>query len=342
MLYILFLLFPCGLQNIYKREKLMEYRTTLSADSQNRPLVITIGNFDGLHRGHQFLLHELRQQAEALDSIPVMLTFSPHPLQVVRPDLHLLTLSTLDEKLRLAREISGITESIVITFTSEIVAMSAQQFLDELCALFPIKGIVLGENSRLGKSRESDARYAQEYGQSHGIAVKIVPLQKEQNISISSTEIRARVNEGNITQANELSGHPIRISGQVEHGEKRGRVLGFPTANLHTDPDRLYPAEGIYAVYAYVQDDDASASKRPPQIYQGAAYVGTNPTFNGTERRLEVHLLDTSLDLYGKHLVVDFIARVREDRRFSNVEDMQKQIFSHDIPQTRAILAGQA
>jgi riboflavin kinase / FMN adenylyltransferase len=317
----------------------MEYKTTLSTKHPDRGIVITIGNFDGMHRGHQFLLRELRQQAEALDCIPVMLTFTPHTMRVVRPEINFLTLTTTEEKLALAREICSITESIVITFTPAVIAMTATQFFDELRAHYPIKGLVLGEDARLGRDRESDVTFVQAYGKQHGLTVKILPLKHENGERISSTRIRKFISEGNITTANALLGHPVRISGRIEHGEKRGRLLGFPTANLHSDHDRLYPADGIYAVHAYVQEDIEPETGVPQHIYQGAAYVGTNPTFAGTERRLEVHLLDTDIDLYGKHLVVDFIAHVRGDRQFAGSEDLQKQIFTHDLPQTRVLLA---
>jgi riboflavin kinase/FMN adenylyltransferase len=312
----------------------MEYTTNLPEQAS---IAITIGNFDGIHKGHQLLLHELQRTAQALDCIPVVLTFLPHTLMVVRPDIYIRYLTTLEEKLELVREYGGITNWIVVRFTPAVAAMSAEDFLDSLRAHFTIKALVVGENFSLGHNRQGNISFLQNYGAEHHIQVQAISLQETKNARISSTRIRNLVQEGQISEANELLGHPVIFSGIVRQGDKRGRLLGFPTANLLPDQHRLLPADGVYAVRAHVPEGFESDSPITSTVYNGVANIGIRPTFNQQERLVEVHLLDASVDLYDKLISVEFIARLRGEQRFSGIEALKAQIAA-DAEQARQIL----
>src|SRR5437764_5250004 len=229
----------------------MEYVTTLTV---NDPIAITIGNFDGIHRGHQRLMHELRAVAQKMNAKPVLVTFVPHTLLVVRPDIDLQCLTTLEEKLALADQYGHIPDSIVISFTPEVAKLSASIFLDTLRERFILRGMVVGTDFSLGHNRMGDMSFLQHYGQEHTIVVQPIQLEAAEQARISSTRIRTLVSEGQISEANALLGHPVIASGIVVKGDQRGKLLGFPTANLLPEPHKLLPANGVYAAWAHVGD----------------------------------------------------------------------------------------
>lgn len=313
----------------------MEYITTLAPDE---PIAITIGNFDGIHKGHQRLMHKLSAMAQELQCRPVLVTFEPHTLMVVRPDIDLRYLTTLEEKLALARRYAGIADSIVIRFTSQVAAMSAEEFMDHLYTHFTMKGLVVGANFSLGHNRMGDVAFLQRYGQEHSIDVYAIPLEEIKRSRISSTRIRALVGEGEIIEASDLLGHPVTASGIVVHGDHRGRQLGFPTANLLPDPHKLLPADGVYAARVCIeQDAAASDSSSSSRVYNSAVNIGVRPTFQGQTRLVEAHLLDVDLDLYEKRITLDFIERLRGEQRFPGIEALKAQL-THDVQQARQIL----
>ncbi|WP_376794765.1 bifunctional riboflavin kinase/FAD synthetase [Thermogemmatispora sp.] len=314
----------------------MDYQTTVTAQE---PIAITIGNFDGIHRGHQRLLHELRALAASLGCRPVLLTFEPHTLAVVRPHVPLQCLNSLEEKLALARRYGGIEDSIVIRFTPQVAAMPARQFLDELRATFDVRGLVVGENFSLGHNREGNIAFLQRYGAEHGLVVRALPLEEIRGVRVSSTEIRALVGGGRIAEAAELLGHPLLLSGLVVHGDHRGRLLGFPTANIVPEPYRLLPANGIYAARVRVAVEEAAMSDvfSSPHVYKSAVNVGIRPNFPSERPLVEAYLLDVELDLYGKRILVEFIARLRDEQRFDSIEALKAQMAA-DVEQVRQIL----
>ena len=313
---------------------MMDYQTTLST---NRPIAITIGNFDGIHLGHQRLLHEVCAQARALHCTPAMVTFSPHTLQVLRPGSDIRYLTTRDEKLLLAAQYGGVAESIIITFTPEVAAMSAEDFMHDLCTHFSIRGIVAGSDFIFGHQRTGTIEFLQRYGQEHGIALRVISLEEADRTRISSTRIRTLLSQGDIGAANALLGHPTIVSGTVNHGNERGRLLGFPTANLKPDPQKLLPADGVYAVVVHVQNGPGSDSYAASTVYNGVVNIGVRPTFNGKEHLVEVHLLDVTLDLYDRYLTVEFIEHLRGEQRFAGVDALKTQIAA-DIQKAHQIL----
>jgi riboflavin kinase/FMN adenylyltransferase len=313
---------------------MMEYQTTLA---DGTPIAITIGNFDGIHLGHQRLLYELREQARRLACTPVLVTFSPHTLLVVRPTLDLRYLTTLDEKLVLASQYGKIADNIVISFTPEVAAMSAEDFMDQLRQRFSLRGIVVGADFSLGRNRAGNIAFLEEYGRQHQIEVQPVSLREAEQQRISSTRIRTLLSEGQVSEANALLGHPTLVSGIVKHGDERGRQIGFPTANLHHDPRKLLPADGVYAARVYIQNTQTRDSWTTSTVYNGVVNIGVRPTFNGKERLVEAHLLDVNLDLYEQHLVIEFIERLRGEQRFSGIDALKAQI-AVDVQKAHHIL----
>jgi len=319
----------------------MEHRTTVPA---NEPIAITIGNFDGVHIGHQRLMHQLRAIAQASGCRPVLVAFSPHTSIVVRPEIDQYFLTTLEEKLALAKQYGHIDDSIVIHFTPEVMAMSAQDFMDSLRERFIIRGLVVGTNFSLGHNRMGDVAFLGRYCQQHEIMAQIIPLEEAEQTRISSTRIRTLVSEGRVGEANDLLGHPFTVSGIVVHGDHRGRLLGFPTANMVTEPHKLLPANGVYAVRVTVagaeKEEELTLERDSTdtfRVYSGVVNIGVRPTFHGQGHHLEAHLLDTDLDLYNQRITVDFIARLRPEQRFDGIEALKAQIGS-DVQQARRIL----
>ena len=325
----------------------LEYKTTLLADE---PIAITIGNFDGVHTGHQRLMHDLALQAQELACKPVLVTFSPHTSMVVRPDADHQYLTTLEEKLALAQRYGHINDSIVVHFTPEVMHMSAENFMDSLRERFVIRGITVGINFSLGHHRMGNVTFLEQYCRQHEMALQVITLEETEQIRISSTRIRTLVSEGQVSEARDLLGHPVSVSGLVVHGDHRGRLLGFPTANLALEPHKLLPANGVYAVRVTVGAstelaEDVSIHPRSFErdsaavspVYNGVANIGVRPTFQGQERRVEAYLLDTDLDLYDRRITIDFIARLRGEQRFAGIEALKAQI-STDVQQARRIL----
>jgi riboflavin kinase / FMN adenylyltransferase len=316
----------------------MDYVTTLTA---NDPIAITIGNFDGIHKGHLRLMHELCIMAQRLDAKPVLVTFNPHTLLVVRPDIDLQLLTTLDEKLALTARYGHIPDHIVISFTPQVANLTANNFLEILRENFILRGMVVGADFSLGHNRMGDISFLQQYGQAHTIEVLPIQLEAAEQTRISSTRIRTLVSDGSISEANALLGHPVVASGTVVVGDQRGRLLGFHTANLLPEPHKLLPANGVYAAMARLEKVAERDERLDSPVYNSVVNIGVRPTFGGHKRLVEAHLLDVDLDLYGQRITLDFIARLRDEQRFAGVDALKTQIAS-DVQQARQILQKEA
>ena len=311
----------------------MEYLTTLSANDQ---IAITIGNFDGIHRGHQLLMQDLRVLAQGLNAKPAIVTFIPHTLLVVRPDIDLQCLTTLEEKLALVDRYGRISDNIVISFTPEVAKLSANEFLDSLRERFIMRGMVVGSDFSLGHNRMGDISFLQHYGQEHDIVIQPIQLETADHTRISSTRIRTLVSEGNISEANALLGHAVIVSGIVVKGDQRGRIVGFPTANLLPEPHKLLPANGVYAAYVHLGNLLERDGIYDNPVYSSVVNIGVRPTFDGHKRLVEAHLLDVDLDLYDRRITLELIARLRDERRFAGIDALKAQITS-DVQQARQI-----
>jgi riboflavin kinase / FMN adenylyltransferase len=312
----------------------MDYTKTLT---KNDPIVITIGNFDGIHKGHLRLMQALRTMAQTVDARPVLVTFDPHTLLVVRPDINLQCLTTLEEKLELTALYGRILDSIVISFTSQVAQMSANDFLESLRERFLLRGMVVGVDFSLGHNRMGNITFLREYGQKHAIEVLPIQLEAAEQARISSTRIRTLVSGGQIDQANALLGHPVIASSIVVKGDQRGRLLGFPTANLLPEPHKLLPADGVYAARVHLGNVLQRDERHDNPVYNSVVNIGVRPTFGGHKRIVEAHLLDVDLDLYDQRITLDFITRLRDEQRFAGIDALKTQIAS-DVLTARQIL----
>jgi riboflavin kinase / FMN adenylyltransferase len=291
------------------------------------PTVVVIGNFDGVHRGHV----ELIRTAEAAEpgARVVAVTFWPHPMSVVRPDQAPLLLTSLDRRKELLRS-AGVDDVVVVHFTPEVASWSPAQFVDTVLRPLHPTRIVVGENFRFGFRASGDVATLAELGAGE-FKVQALPLITDGTQPSSSTLIRHAVAEGDFGRVRELSDNVFRFSGVVVRGDRRGHELGFPTANVRVPPGMAVPADGVYA--GWVTRLDVSAQRWPAAIS-----VGTNPTFDGLERRVEAYVLDRDdLELYDVEIAIDFYARLRGQVKYSGREALIKQMHS-DVEQARHLL----
>lgn len=288
---------------------------------------LTVGVFDGVHRGHQQIINKLVAGAHA-DGLPaVVLTFDPHPAKVFgRGDIKLITLP--GERARLLGEF-GVDVVITQTFDRQLAEITAYDFMKRLKTQLGLVRLILGYDSTLGKDREGNAARLAEIGLELGYGVETVSALGDESGVVSSTEIRKLISVGKVEEAARLLGHPYQLQGLVTNGDRRGRTIGFPTANLEYAREKVLPAGGIYACWAYL------GSER----YMAAVNLGTNPTFTPDKQTInvEAYLLDFNRDIYGEMLRLEFIARLRDELKYDSVEALLQQI-RRDVEQTRAIL----
>lgn len=277
---------------------------------------VTIGNFDGAHRGHAALLRELRERTQAIGGPAIALTFDPHPSALLRPDQAPVALATPADRHRLLLQL-GADRVLTLRTVPDLLALTAREFFQRIvCDGLEARVLVEGPNFGFGRRREGDVRLLGELCRGAGIALSIVPPVEVDGAEVSSTRIRTELERGDVSRAAMLLGRPYRVSGVVGHGRQRGRTIGFPTANLE-QVTTLVPRDGVYAVRAHTVDG---------RDWPAAANVGPNPTFAETERKIEVHLIGYSGDLYGQTLCVDFLRRLRDTRPFASREDLIAQL----------------
>ncbi len=299
-------------------------------DNVRKPLrnpVLTIGNFDGVHCGHQALFEKVKEWARKYDGESVVVTFFPHPLQVLSPGNGPPFITSHERKLELI-EAAGIDTTIVIPFSRDFARISAQDFVKELLVdRLGARVIIVGHDYRFGQGREGNIDFLKDMGAKHGFEVDLVSGIDIDGIVVSSTAIRRMIQDGDIHAAEKLLGRCFEITGPVVSGRSRGgRLLGFPTANIRL-PGLAAPKNGIYAVEILIDGE----------VYGGAANLGYNPTFGDTELSLEAHIFDFNQNIYGKTITVRFIERLRDEKRFSGPEELAAQI-GKDVEKAKAIL----
>ncbi|MFZ5450550.1 MAG: bifunctional riboflavin kinase/FAD synthetase [Thermodesulfobacteriota bacterium] len=290
--------------------------------------VVTIGNFDGVHLGHRAILTRAVQRAQELEAQSVAVTFDPHPIKVLRPEVALPLLNTPEQKIELMAA-SGLNAVVVLPFNREFAGLPARKFVQRyFLERLKVREVVVGHDYCFGRGREGNIDLLKEMGQSHGFTVQVVWAVEVEGAVVSSSLIRAMLRLGKVEEATRLLGRPYGVVGQVVTGKGRGaKLLGIPTANIRPE-NELLPATGIYAVRV----------RRGDEVLPGAANIGTCPTFENEEFSLEVHILDFEGELYGETLGVEFVARLREERRFPSFADLAAQIHT-DIAAAREALA---
>jgi riboflavin kinase / FMN adenylyltransferase len=288
--------------------------------------VVAIGNFDGVHRGHRSVIGAALKRAKALGRPAAALTFSPHPRLFFRPQDALFHLSSPRDKLRLLAA-TGLNGAIVMNFDAQLAATSAADFIERiLVGRFGIGGAAIGFDFHFGHKRTGSPAYLAEQGARLGFAVDIVPPLEDEGRPVSSGAVRTALSQGKVVEATELLGVPWFVSGDVIHGAKRGRDLGFPTANIKLDPS-CGLKHGIYAVRVGIGG----------KLHDGVANFGTRPMFDDGAPLLEVFLFDFNGDLYGRTLDVAFIGWIRHEQKFESVEALKRQIAA-DAAQARDVL----
>ncbi|SDB97740.1 riboflavin kinase / FMN adenylyltransferase [Geodermatophilus telluris] len=299
--------------------------------------VVTIGMYDGVHRGHQELIGTAVARARALGRPCVLVTFDPHPTEVVRPGTHPAILTSLDRKAELVAGL-GVDAMCVLPFTQEFSRWTPEEFTHAvLVEDLHAAAVVVGENFTYGHKAAGSVATLTQDGRRFGFAVEGLPLAGDSSadgeVTISSTYIRACVAAGDMASAARALGRPHRVDGVVVRGERRGRELGYPTANVESPPFTAIPADGVYAGSLVTRDlAGRTVDSRP-----AAVSVGTNPTFQGTRRTVEAHVLDFSGDLYGEHVGVEFVERLRPMTSFAGVDELVATM-ADDVTRTRAVL----
>jgi riboflavin kinase / FMN adenylyltransferase len=293
--------------------------------------VITIGNFDGVHIGHQALFHEVVEKAESLDGTSIVMTFEPHPVRVLKQNGHLPLITLYEQKVELI-ENSGVDVLICVPFTKEFAAISAKEFVEDiLIKSIGMKAIVVGKDYTFGKNREGDINLLKTYAKNLGFEVIVadwIQTSKNGPGRISSTRTRELVMAGKVDEAQKLLGRYYQLRGIVTAGRNRGgRLLGFPTANINLH-DELCPKNGVYAVTVDCMG----------KTFQGVANIGYSPTFDDHVFSVEVHILDFNENIYGQNIRVNFVQRIRDEEKFSNISELSDEI-KKDIVKARRILS---
>ncbi len=304
----------------------MSFRQRLARVAPDRETIVTVGVFDGVHQGHRHLLDRLVEAAGSKYT-PTVVTFSNHPIAVLRPDTIVKAITTPEEKSRLLRD-AGVGLVIALDFTLELSQVTAGDFASSLVEKLGMKGLVLGPDTALGRNREGDLEFLTKHGKESGFWVESVKPFSMDGQPIKSRNIRQAVTQGDMLTCNKFLGRTFAIQGKVVPGDRRGRELGFPTANLSLPEGSLLPGDGIYATWALVD-----GQRRP-----SATSIGIRPTFGLSDLMVEVYVLDFNGDLYGKELGVEFVEKIRGQEKFEGVDELIAQM-DQDVAQARVTLA---
>ncbi len=297
----------------------------LSGYTSSKPAIVSIGIFDGVHIGHQRLIERLVAEARTRSASSVVVTFWPHPLAIVLPKMAPPHVDELDDRVARLKSL-GVDMVVVLTFTREVAALGAAKFVNLLREKFKMKGLIIGPDFALGKEREGSVYRLRELGQQSDFTVEVIPPVVLNGKVVSSTAIRQALAEGNVREASAMLGRPFKMSCEVVSGDGRGRELGFPTANL-AYAEQALPGNGVYATIADIAE----------RTWPSVTNVGVRPTFDGGRRLVEVHIIGFSGDLYGKTVTVEFIERIRDEKRFGSVAELKKQM-TKDVARAMAIL----
>lgn len=298
----------------------------LSRVKPERDTALTIGVFDGVHRGHQTLITELNQKAATAGLASGVVTFQHHPRLVIKPHSQITRLTSLQERITLLERI-GVKHIIPLSFTPDLSQLSAEEFVELLRRHLRMRGLVIGPDFALGKGKRGNDKALKALGDELDFFVDVVPPVVLNGEIVSSTAIRNALAKGDVKKAGEFLGRHFSLTGQVSKGDSRGKTLGFPTANIIPEQGQALPADGVYAVRAHVAD----------KTYHAVANIGLRPTFGSEECLLETHLLDFNGDLYGQEIEIEFIDRLRDEIRFPDAEELKSQM-ARDVERAGELL----
>jgi riboflavin kinase/FMN adenylyltransferase len=310
-------------------EGVMQVEEELARFSPGEDTLLAIGVFDGVHLGHKYLISQLIEASRTEGLHGSVVTFHPHPREVLSPGREVLYLTTVTEKAGLLRQ-EGVETVITLSFTPELAGMTARQFITLVKKYLRMCGLVVGPDFALGKGREGNVDVLRALGQELGFSMTVIPEIKTNSDVISSTTIRSALADGNMKQVNKLLGRAYSLQGKVITGAGRGTGLGFPTANLAVDAKKALPPEGVYVTWAYLDG----------QPYQSMTNIGRRLTFGEKELTIEVLLMDYKDNLYGRELKIDIVEHLRDEKRFETVDELKRQIAA-DVEQGKAILSTQ-
>ncbi len=304
----------------------MEIEQELANIGPQGETLLTIGVFDGVHAGHRYLLETLQQQAAEKNLLSGVVTFNPHPQSVLHPRNQLLWLSDPEDRVKSLQQL-GINLVAVLTFTPEVARLSAQEFISLVKKHLRMRSIMVGPDFTLGRGQEGNIHLLRALGREMKFSVEVIPPYTINGEVVSSTLIRQALTQGDMERVRRLMGHYFQIGGKIIASDRRGRILGFPTANLDIKPQQALPGNGIYATITQVDDKQ----------FPSATNIGTRPTFGEGEKNVETHLLNYKGDLYGKEIRVEFMQKLRDEQRFPSSEELKAQIRK-DIREVEAIL----
>jgi riboflavin kinase / FMN adenylyltransferase len=298
----------------------------LAVFSPDRDTLLTIGVFDGVHLGHQRLILELLKQAARRHWLSGVVTFRQHPEDMLSAGKKLPFLTDIKTRIKLLQD-EGVDFIVPLSFTIGLAELNARQFIALLQKYLKMRGLVVGPDFALGKQRKGNTDALQKMGKEMDFSVTVVPPLEINGEVVSSTAIRKAMSDGDMKKVRELTGRYFSLYGKVVTGAGRGESLGFPTANLDVNSGQALPPDGVYAGLAHVNG----------KVYQSMTNVGKNPTFGGTHRTIETFLLDYTGDLYGHELSVDFVARIRDEKKFDSADELKKQL-AEDVRRGKTIL----
>jgi riboflavin kinase/FMN adenylyltransferase len=291
------------------------------------PTVITVGMFDGVHKGHQYLIGCLKEAAARQGFASGVITFTNHPRSVMRPDVRVPLLTTPEDRLRLISE-QGVDLVVPLSFTPDLSYLRAREFVELLRDTLNMRGLVVGPDFAFGYQREGTAELLTQLGKEMDFTVEVVEPVKFEDRIVSSTAVRACVQEGKMGDAAWMLTRPFILAGFVVEGDRRGRQIGFPTANVDIEPSIITPADGTYATWTQADG----------KTYASATNIGFRPTFGGGGRQVETHLFDYSGDLYNARIRVAFARKLRDEVKFNGVDALVKQLHE-DVAQAKVVLA---
>jgi riboflavin kinase/FMN adenylyltransferase len=304
-------------------------REELSRVAPGRPSAVTIGKFDGVHRGHAYLVRHLIERAQAEDLASVVVTLHPHPIAVLRPGTLITYLCSLEERVDLLRAL-GPDSAGVLSFTSELAQLSYRDFMALLVDDLDLRLLLTGPDFAVGRDRGGNVDALRSLGDQTGFRVETVPLLNDADSKVGSGAVREALAAGEMEAVAQLLGRPFALRGPVVRGAERGRTIGFPTANIAVAPDLALPAFGVYITRAYLGE----------AAYDSVTNIGQRPTFDERRPTIEVHLLDFDGDCYERELRIKLVHRLRPEQKFAGIDDLVAQI-RRDVEATRAYFAEQ-